>query len=73
MFLIILSFKVKTFCKLLNMDHTTPEPIESLAPSKENRDDQDNNEDPSESNFECCICLETAKDAVISLCGHLFW
>ncbi|XP_031549836.1 E3 ubiquitin-protein ligase RNF185-like [Actinia tenebrosa] len=23
-------------------------------------------------NFECNICLDTAKDAVISLCGHLF-
>lgn len=25
------------------------------------------------SNFECNICLDTAKDAVISMCGHLFW
>ncbi|KAG7167556.1 E3 ubiquitin-protein ligase RNF185-like [Homarus americanus] len=24
------------------------------------------------SNFECNICLDTAKDAVISMCGHLF-
>ena len=24
-------------------------------------------------NFECNICLDIAKDAVISLCGHLFW
>lgn len=23
--------------------------------------------------FECNICLETARDAVISMCGHLFW
>ncbi|XP_076232545.1 E3 ubiquitin-protein ligase RNF185 isoform X2 [Calliopsis andreniformis] len=23
-------------------------------------------------NFECNICLDTAKDAVISMCGHLF-
>lgn len=23
--------------------------------------------------FECNICLDTAKDAVVSLCGHLFW
>ena len=23
--------------------------------------------------FECNICLDTAKDAVISYCGHLFW
>jgi len=23
--------------------------------------------------FECNICLDTAKDPVISMCGHLFW
>jgi len=28
---------------------------------------------PSAALFECNICLDTAKDAVISLCGHLFW
>uniref|UniRef100_A0A6A7G033 RING-type E3 ubiquitin transferase n=1 Tax=Hirondellea gigas TaxID=1518452 RepID=A0A6A7G033_9CRUS len=26
----------------------------------------------SSANFECNICLDTAKDAVISVCGHLF-
>lgn len=26
-----------------------------------------------EGTFECNICLEPAKDAVVSLCGHLFW
>lgn len=26
-----------------------------------------------ESNFDCNICLDTAKDAVVSICGHLFW
>ena len=31
-------------------------------------DDRDQN-----SNFECNICLDIARDAVISLCGHLFW
>lgn len=25
-----------------------------------------------ETNFECNICLDTAKDAVVSMCGHLF-
>lgn len=24
-------------------------------------------------NFECNICLDTARDAVVSQCGHLFW
>lgn len=23
--------------------------------------------------YECNICLETANDAVVSMCGHLFW
>ena len=23
--------------------------------------------------YECNICLDTARDAVVSLCGHLFW
>ena len=29
-------------------------------------------ENPS-GTFECNICLDTAKDAVVSMCGHLFW
>ena len=27
----------------------------------------------NDSSFECNICLDIASDAVISLCGHLFW
>lgn len=23
--------------------------------------------------LECNICLDTARDAVVSMCGHLFW
>lgn len=23
--------------------------------------------------FECNICFDQAKDAVVSMCGHLFW
>jgi hypothetical protein len=23
--------------------------------------------------YECNICLDTAQDAVVSLCGHLYW
>ena len=29
--------------------------------------------DSSAGAFECNICLDTAKDAVVSMCGHLFW
>ena len=33
----------------------------------------DKEKDNSAPSFECNICLETAKDAVVSKCGHLFW
>lgn len=26
-----------------------------------------------EGTYECHICFEQAKDAVVSYCGHLFW
>lgn len=38
----------------------------------ENRSEGDGEGLP-EGVFECNICLDTAKDAVVSLCGHLFW
>lgn len=28
---------------------------------------------PSDGVYECHICFEQAKDAVVSMCGHLFW
>lgn len=34
-----------------------------------NDDDEEKKDD---SVFECNICLDTAKDAVVSMCGHLF-
>ncbi len=34
---------------------------------------EDENKKPEDSKFECSICFETAADAVISMCGHLFW
>jgi len=30
------------------------------------------NNEQDQRNFECNICLDTAKDAVVSMCGHLF-
>ena len=30
-------------------------------------------EKSSEGRYECNICFETATDAVVSMCGHLFW
>lgn len=35
--------------------------------------DQDKSTQPGNTNFECNICLDTAKEAVVSMCGHLFW
>uniref|UniRef100_A0A3Q3G2W5 E3 ubiquitin-protein ligase RNF185 n=1 Tax=Labrus bergylta TaxID=56723 RepID=A0A3Q3G2W5_9LABR len=43
-------------------DNPNPGSSSSSAPDSGNQD----------STFECNICLDTAKDAVISLCGHLF-
>lgn len=40
--------------------------LDSDKKTKESSDKKD------ESVFECNICLDTAKDAVVSLCGHLF-
>ena len=31
------------------------------------------NTDKNSVSFECNICLDSAKDAVVSVCGHLFW
>lgn len=43
---------------------TTPEASTSDATGGDEKKD--------ESIFECNICLDTAKDAVVSMCGHLF-
>lgn len=36
-------------------------------------EEEEEGEKSTSANFECNICLDTAKDAVISMCGHLFW
>jgi len=33
---------------------------------------EDNQESEANRSFECNICLDTARDAVVSMCGHLF-
>ncbi|KAH8385492.1 hypothetical protein KR093_011240 [Drosophila rubida] len=42
----------------------------SSSSSSSNNNDKDKEQD--ESLYECNICLDTAKDAVVSMCGHLF-
>lgn len=44
------------------------EDIKTNKTGTENGDEKVN--DPS---FECNICLDSPTDAVVSLCGHLFW
>lgn len=39
------------------------------GPSRESEE----NKERDERMFECNICLDTARDAVVSMCGHLFW
>lgn len=48
---------------------TEPSPTTSESSDKNKADGEDKKD---ESIFECNICLDTAKDAVVSLCGHLF-
>lgn len=43
---------------------TTSKPGPSQGGEEKEKDDK---------TFECNICLDTAKDAVVSMCGHLFW
>lgn len=47
---------------------------ESKAHNSSNTTDNENDKEDkkNDSAFECNICLDTAKDAVVSLCGHLF-
>ncbi|ODN01801.1 hypothetical protein Ocin01_04876 [Orchesella cincta] len=47
---------------------------ENKEETKEKKEDEDDDSDKSgdEKMFECNICLDTAKDAVVSYCGHLF-
>ena len=46
---------------------------ENLNKESEDGEKGEDQNEKSSANFECNICLDTAKDAVISMCGHLFW
>lgn len=52
------------------MSSTSKKPASS---SSDNFKSNDDGKDRDDQVFECNICLDTAKDAVISMCGHLFW
>lgn len=59
-------------------DSTNPESGSSSSTSGkskinlEDANDDGDEEKKDDSVFECNICLDTAKDAVVSMCGHLF-
>lgn len=46
---------------------------ESDPPRKNPENKENDNKDEQSNVFECNICLDNAKDAVVSVCGHLFW
>lgn len=49
----------------------TPKPTTKKPDGDGSKASEDEKKD--ESIFECNICLDTARDAVVSMCGHLFW
>jgi len=55
-------------------DKITSENSEKTEKSSVNSDSEDkkSEDDSATRAFECNICLDTASDAVISMCGHLF-
>lgn len=40
---------------------------DNIPPTSE-QDEAENN-----GNYDCNICLDMAKDSVVTYCGHLFW
>lgn len=48
---------------------------EQAGPSKASgsAEEKEKEKEKDDRMFECNICLDTAKDAVVSMCGHLFW
>ncbi|KAI3416160.1 hypothetical protein GPALN_005708 [Globodera pallida] len=55
--------------------HISAKSVEDSYNSESKRNEQQQREkdtDKEDSRFECNICLDTAKDAVVSMCGHLF-
>ena len=46
--------------------------VKEVGSSKSGKEPGEDKE-KDERMFECNICLDTAKEAVVSMCGHLFW
>lgn len=52
------------------MAETTEARASASAPGGDAGGEEDKHD---ERMLECNICLDTARDAVVSMCGHLFW
>ncbi|CAF3448144.1 unnamed protein product [Rotaria socialis] len=58
---------------MASIEETSADNSNIPPPSSGNDDDKKSStNNDKDSGFECNICLETARDAVLSLCGHLF-
>ena len=66
-FFIFYKLRITLFLFFIEMVLTT----EENNPSGNNNNNNNSN-NSSNSQYECNICLDTARDAVISMCGHLF-
>lgn len=51
---------------------TTNPQEEAKTSAGANGGSEESKREPEEGTFECNICLDTARDAVVSYCGHLF-
>lgn len=55
------------------MASSTEETIKDSTGDGAQNPETKEDEKKDDSMFECNICLDTARDAVVSMCGHLFW
>jgi len=55
-----------------NIENSIPPPPDEADGEDKDEKKDDEGEEGSDRSFECNICLDTAHDAVVSMCGHLF-
>lgn len=63
---------MQSFLRSHHSKKSSNDPSSSQQGNPVPEQDSDPTSSKFDSAFECNICLETAKDAVVSLCGHLF-
>ncbi|CAF1470974.1 unnamed protein product, partial [Rotaria magnacalcarata] len=57
---------------MASTERSSTESNNASSSSDRNDEKKTSSNNDKESGFECNICLETAHNAVLSLCGHLF-